>query len=362
MKKLRIAVLTNCHKEHPSPKDAIFAPGIIATQIADGLVQRGHSVDMYAPKGSKTKANLVHFGFKSIYSQYDKKYGLGSSFYTRQFVQADLINITHAIEGLNSGKYDIIHSHDIRNSVALSCFAKKQIIHTLHTVPQNLTQFEKYSLRTNKKNNIFIAISDRQKKLTDKKLFNIIKTIPHGIDIEQFSYNAQPKNYALFVGRITKEKGAHMAILACKKANIQLILAGNVPSDEASQKYFKEKIEPYLDKNIKIIGYIKSKQLAKYYQNAKVLLFPSQVEESFGLAIVEALACGTPVIATNTGIASQAIIIGKTGFIESSADSIAKKIQHIEKIQRKKCAQHAQAHFSLEKMINEYEQLFKTYA
>jgi len=362
MKKLRIAILTNCHKEHPSPKDAIFAPGVIATQIADGLVKRGHSVDFYAPKGSKTKAKLIDFGLKSVYSQYDKKYGLGSSFYTRQFVQADLINISCAIEKLNKGEYDIIYSHDIRNSVALSCFSKKPIIHTLHTTPQNLTDLEKYSLKLNYKNNKFITISNRQKKLTDKKLFNIIQTIPHGIDIKQFSYNEKPKNYALFVGRITKEKGVHTAIFACKKTNTPLLIAGNIPSDEKSQKYFKQEIEPYLNKNIKIIGYINPEKLVKYYQQAKVLLFPSEVEESFGLTIIESLSCGTPVIATNKGIASQAIIKNKTGFIETKAEGFAKRINSIESINRLDCRELVEKNFSLEQMISEYEKLLNQYA
>ncbi len=361
-KKLHIALLGNAHKEHPAPKGAVFAPGRIATDLADGLVARGHNVDLYAPKGSKTRARLIDFSLPSVYRMYDKNIGLDSAQYTRAFVQIDLLNITNAIQKLNKGTYDIVHTHDIRNAVTLASFAEKPLIHTLHTVIQkkDISPFQKKALQQYKKNNKYITISPRQKSLLDATLFPSFATIPHGIDIGSYTYTHKAGTYALFVGRMTAEKGVHIAIQACKKAQKKLLLVGNIPSDKASHRYWNTQIKPHLSKNVVYEGHKTPKQVRSYFKKAEVVLFPSQVEESFGLVPLEALASGTPVIAYTTGITPILISHGENGFIVSSPKQMAQALSRIDTIDRATCRHSVEQTYSIEHMVAQYEQAYYT--
>ena len=258
MKKLRIAIVTNSHNPHPSPKGTIFAPGVIATQIADGLVEKGHKVDFYAPKESKTKAKLIHFDLKSVHSKFYKQYGFDSAYYAQQQAQIDLVNFVDAIERLNKGEIDIIHSHHIRYSLPLTKNAKGPIVHTLHTVipNKNLSDIEKFILKDTYQHNKFVAISKRQKSLMDNKYFNIAKTISHGIELKQFPFADKPGKYFLYTGRISPEKAPHIAIDACLKANKPLVLIGNIPQNKAAQAYWNKEIKPKIKGKIVLLYFV----------------------------------------------------------------------------------------------------------
>lgn len=360
MKKLRIAIVTNSHNPHPSPKGTIFAPGVIATQIADSLVEKGHKVDFYAPKESKTKARLIHFNLESVHSEFYKKYGFDSAYYAQQQAQIDLVNFVDAIKRLNKGEIDIIHSHHIRYSLPITKNAQGPIVHTLHTVipNKNISDIEKFILKDTYKYNKFVAISERQQSLMDKKHFDIIETIPHGIDISQFPFKGKKSSSFLYVGRISPEKAPHIAIDACLKAKQPLILIGNVPQNKSAQTYWEKEIKPRIKGKITYKGHVRPSKVYKYYQKAKAVLFTSKIEESFGLTIIESLACGTPVIAFNTGIAKEAVLENKTGFIVKNQQQMIKALSKVDAIDRSECRKHVQEKFTVNSMADQYEKLF----
>ncbi len=199
-----------------------------------------------------------------------------------------------------------------------------------------------------------ITISNSQRKgFTDIKY---LSTVYNGIDLKNFEFNKKPKDYFLFMGALGEHKNPKDAILASKKANVKLILAGG----KKREPYFSKELKALIDnKNIKYVGEVFGKNQIDLFRNAKALLFPIKWEEPFGLVMIEAMACGTPVIAYSSGAVKEVIKDKKTGFIVKNADEMAKKIKEIEKIKREDCRERVEENFTTEIMIDGYEMVMK---
>ena len=153
------------------------------------------------------------------------------------------------------------------------------------------------------------------------------------------------------------EKGPVQAIQAAKKAKIPLIMAAKV--DLVDKKYFNKEVKPLIDgKLIKFIGEVGNRGKVKLLKDAAVLFALIQWEEPFGLFVVEALACGTPVIATNRGAMAELIKDGKTGFLVNNINQAVKAISNINKISRQGCRKLAEDRFSVEKMADDYLKIY----
>jgi glycosyltransferase involved in cell wall biosynthesis len=125
------------------------------------------------------------------------------------------------------------------------------------------------------------------------------------------------------------------------------------------QSYFDETVKPYLGEQIEYLGYIERDKLLPYYQDAKALLMPIQWEEPFGMNMIEAMACGTPVIAFRRGSIPEVVIDGKTGFIVDTFDEMVEAIKKIDTIDRNACREHVTRNFSTENMVDGYEKAFE---
>ncbi|MCX6742819.1 MAG: glycosyltransferase, partial [Candidatus Parcubacteria bacterium] len=204
------------------------------------------------------------------------------------------------------------------------------------------------------KNNYYVSFSLAQRKQMPE--LNWFANIYHGVDTKKFSFNSRPKDFFLYLGRITEEKGVHLAIEAAQAANVPLIIAG---LSYVEEKYWHEKIEKNIDgKNIRYVGQANLEQKIKYLQNAKAVLFPSQYNEVFGLVMIEAMACGTPVIAWKNGSVPEVIKHRKTGYMVKSVDDMVKAINMIDKVSREETRKRAETYFSIEKMVDGYEKVY----
>lgn len=230
----------------------------------------------------------------------------------------------------------------------LSKLLNKKLINVLHLnlFPQLAEIARYYQIG-------FISISDSQKE--EYKNLNFLATIHNPVNTKIFKFNEKPENYALMIATIGYHKNQYDAILACKKAGIKLVLAGKIRDKD----YFDEKIKPFIDgKNVEYFGALSFEEKLKLYQKAKVFLFPIKWKEPFGLVLIEALSCGTPVIAYPHGGPKEIIKDGKTGFLVNSPEKMAKKILEIEKIDRKTCRKDAQERFDEEVIGEKYFQVF----
>jgi len=175
----------------------------------------------------------------------------------------------------------------------------------------------------------------------------------NGLDIEAFKFQAKPKNYLLFLARVESNKGVMEAIQAAHESGEQLIIAGVV-----DEHYFAKQIKPKLNKNISYFGSANFKQKVRLLRNAKALLHPHLLPEGFGNSMIEAQACGTLVIAYPYGSTSEVVQDGKTGFIVKDVKQMKAAIKRINTIQRVDCRDFVAQKFTLEQMIQGYEDVY----
>ncbi len=346
MQKLKIAQLAPLWETVPPKKYG--GVEIIIAAITNELVKRGHDVTLFASGNSMTKAKLASVFPKSLFED-------NIDWFHRS---QNLINAANCFS--RAEEFDIIHSHMGDNALFFAPAAKTPVLTTLHNVlpgaKQNDTDeyvtFKYYSRKTN-----FASISFNQRTHTDINL-NYIDTVYNGININDFTFNPKPQDYFAWLGRIHYGKGMWNAVHAAQVSKNKLIAAGNMTC-ESDEKYFEE-VKPMINgKNIKYIGEVGPKEKDKLLGGAKALLFPTIWEEPFGLVMIEAMACGTPVIAFNRGSVSEIVKHNKTGFIVKDEKEMAEAMKNIGKIDRAECRKHIEKYFTIEKMADAYEKVYE---
>jgi len=203
-------------------------------------------------------------------------------------------------------------------------------------------------------NQHYISISDAQRKPAPN--LNYAATIYNGIDLGAFPFSGSHDDYLLFIGRLQPEKGLAEAVQIARMTGEKLLIIGPPVTGE----YWDKKIAPYLGDKIQYLGFVPREELFKYYQRAKVTLAPIQWEEPFGLILTESMACGAPVIAFARGSVPEIVVEGKTGFIikDNNLEAMASAVKKIDEIKRIDCRRHIEENFSVQRMIDRYEEVF----
>ncbi|MFA6417505.1 MAG: glycosyltransferase family 4 protein [Patescibacteria group bacterium] len=247
--------------------------------------------------------------------------------------------------------FDIIHSHfNITHGFFSSLVSTPTIASVHFPIDDNL-----YKIMNNFQNVRYVSFSQAQRKSLPK--LDWVGNIYHGVDTEIFSFNPKPKPYLFYLGRVTEQKGVHLAIEAAKAAGMQLIIAGYSYQDEG---YWHEKIEKYIDgTTVRYVGEANFEQKIEYLRNATALLFPTQVNEHFGYVMIEAMSCGTPVIGWKNGAVSEVISDKKTGYVVDSVKGMVKAIKNIDKINRRAPRERVEKLFSIEKMVSGYQKVYQ---
>ncbi len=312
---------------------------LVVSVLTEELIRKGHEVTLFATGDSKTEAKLV-----SIWTKGLEKANLAAPFAVFSLMYKELLE--------RQNEFDIIHDHCEYYSVPFSKFLKPPIISTLH----NPITEEKNILYKKFPNINYVAISKNQKRSGPG--VNIVKTIYHGIPIEKYDFNPNPQNYLLWLSSIIPEKGPATAIEIAKMAGENLIISG--PIFPYATDYFEYRIKPLIDgKQIKFVGEANFEKKVELFKNARAFLFPIRRQEPFGLVVIEAMACGTPVIAFKEGSMPELIEQGKTGFVVNSQEGALRALKKIKRISREYCREYVKKNFPLKRMVNRYEQLYK---
>lgn len=323
------------------PPQAYGGTEYIISLLTEELIRKGHEVTLFATADSKTKANLIPIWPKGLF----KDAGTSHHFAVFGLLYNELLE--------RQDEFDIIHDHCGYYTCPFSKFLRPPIISTLHG---SFTE-EKTILYKKFPNVKYVAISKDQKKSGPG--VNIVKTIYNGIPIEKYDFNLKPQDYLLWISNITPDKGLAEAIEIAKTAGEKLIISGPIFSENAD--YFEYRIKPLIDgKQIKFVGIADFEKKVELFRNAKAFLFPIfKRQEPFGLVVIEAMACGTPVIAAKSGSMPELVEQGKTGFLVSSIDEAARSLRKIKKISREYCREYVKKNFPSRRMVNRYERLYK---
>jgi len=346
---MRIGVFCTNEYTTPPPKGIIYAPLVVAQQVADGLTERGHAVTMYAPKGSRVKSRLHTGGFRSLYNIPQLKDFIALNL-ERGVASYENFALSQLFHDAQLGKYDLLHIHPSIRAVFFAPLVKIPVVFTLHDpiIPGKLFYYDNIK----SKNIHYVSISNSQREPAPQLPW--AGTVYNGIDIKKFPFKASSGKYLAIVGRMRAEKGIYEAIMAARKARVPLKIAGN----PTYGPYWERKIKPYLSRTIQHVGTIPYAQIPKFLSEARGFLFPIKWEEPFGLVMTESMATGTPVIACNRGSVSEVMKDKKTGFVVKDFSAMVRSIAKLETIDRHVCRKHVEDNFTLEKMVEGYEKVF----
>lgn len=351
-KKLKIAQIAPLW--FPVPPKGYGGTELVVSKLTENLIKRGHKVTLFASGNSKTKGKLI-----SVVKNDLRRLGVPYLF--------DSYSILNLIEAFSRAKeFDILHTHiDVYDPI-FRFRSPVPTITTLHNpfwpkAKKKSGQWYAYQGRVLLYNRFprlpYIAISNSYRKQCPAKI-KFIKTIYHGVDPKLLKFNPKGGNYLAWIGRFSPNKGTHIAIRIARKLNLKLLIAGKAVSPE-DKEYFSQKIKPFLTRKIQFIGELKTdKEKSEFLGKAKAFLYPLQWEEPFGITMIEAQACGTPVIAFDRGSVSEVVKDKKTGFVLESEKEMVEAIKHIFEIDRKECRKFFEQKFTVQKMTDDYEKIY----
>ncbi|MFC2087553.1 glycosyltransferase family 4 protein [Bacteroidota bacterium] len=308
----------------------------VASNITEGLVEKGFEVTLFATGDSITKGELS--------SVCEHPCAEDSSIDPKV---AECLHISHLMEQADS--FDIIHNNFDFLPLTYSRLIKTPMVTTIHGFSslKIIPVYIKYNRTTHY---VSISNSDRNPEL------EYAATVYNGINIDEFIFNREPEDYLLFFGRIHPEKGTYEAIEIAKKTKRKLIISGLIQD----QEYFNLKVQPYINNDdIVYVGNSGPKERLELLSRACALVHPIGFPEPFGLSVVEAMACGTPVVAFNLGSMPELILHEKTGFLVSNTDEAIEAVKNVNSINRNKCTEWASSMFSRQKMIEGYLKVYK---
>lgn len=316
----------------------------VVSYLTEELVARGHAVTLFASGDSKTSANHVAVIDESL--RKSKHQPDPVIYHTLQL--AELLNL--------QDNFDVVHFHiDVMQYPVWRHVPTPQLT-TMHgrlDLPGLAELFREFHDMP------VVSISDSQRRPIPDAHW--IDTVYNGIPVDRYHFQESPGEYFAFLGRFTPEKGPEAAIEIAKRTNVPLRLAAKI--DKVDEAYFAERIKPLLDHPLlEYVGEVADEEKVEFLGNAKALLFPIDWPEPFGLVMAESMACGTPVIAFNRGSVPEVLVDKLTGFVVETVDQAVEAVQQLDSIDRSTCRQHCVDHFSVQAMVDGYEEVYRMLA
>jgi len=314
---------------------------LVVSLLTEELVRRGHDVTLVASGDSHTAARLL-----APYPQSLR--GLVETLPAPETVE--WLHIATALrEAAND--YDIVHNHGGELTMLFGTQSPAPILTTIHGIPgpvfNQVLQFYPGYFNC-------ISESHARKFPADGR----IGVVLHGIDTDTFPFQSEREDYLLYLSRMSPEKGPLQAIELARRLGKRLLMAGKV--SHVDRKFYESEVEPLVDgKQIVFLGEADSVYKRKLYRAASCVLMPLQWEEPFGLVMVEAMACGAPVVALRRGSAPELIVDGQTGFVVDDVDGMVDAVRRIGEIRPEDCRQHIVTNFSVERMTDDYLELYE---
>jgi glycosyltransferase involved in cell wall biosynthesis len=322
----------------PVPPSLYGGIELVLDLLARGLQAAGHDVLLYTTGDSTCPV--------------PRKWALAEAEGMRiGMAVPELRHVMHAYEAVQD--CDIVHDHTVMGPVYGQRFRNLPAVTTIHG-PFNDELTDIY-IRVADRVPV-VCISHAQRKRVPR--IPIARVIHHGIDARQFQFSDGGGDYALFLGRMSPDKGAHRAIEVARKADVPLLLAAKM-REAWEFEYFEMQVKPYLSDEIQYLGEVPHEHKLELLAGAKAVLFPIRWAEPFGMVMLEAMACGTPVLAFPEGAAPEVIDDGRTGYLCHDESEMADALRRIDRIDRADCRAAVEGYFSAERMVREHVELYQ---
>jgi glycosyltransferase involved in cell wall biosynthesis len=314
----------------------------VVSLLADGLSERGHDVTLFATGDSLTKAHL----------EYIFETAPGPKLINE--IWHDTLHTAWAMR--DPSRFDVFHVHSPWSSLLAPVLLGLPTVHTLHG---NFT-LEMRRLYTLLRDRVwFVAISQAQR--TQMPELRYAGVVYNGIDVEAHPFRAEKENFVLFLGRAGAEKGPHLAVRAAGEAGVGIVLVVKI-ANPGEKEHWDRVVVPELPEDAVVLREVALEVKLDLLSRAKAVLFPIDWDEPFGLVMIEAMACGTPVIATPRGSVREVVVDGETGFIvsvENYPQEAAAALRRLHEIDPAECRAHVQERFSADVMLSGYEDVFE---
>ncbi|MBI3950951.1 MAG: glycosyltransferase family 4 protein [Acidobacteria bacterium] len=308
----------------------------VVSYLTEELVRQGHEVILFASGDSVTQARLVACCRRSL-----------------RLDQQCIDSLAHHLVMVEkvfrqAADFDIIHFHIDYLHFPLSRRLRIPHVTTLHgrlDLPDLAPLYQEFHEMP------LVSISTAQRE--PLPWVNWQRTVHHGLPLDLFRFYEKPEKYLAFLGRISPEKQADHAIEIAKRVGMKLKIAAKV--DKVDQEYFEQVMKPLLNHPlVEFLGEVGGHEKEEFLGNAYALLFPIDWPEPFGLVIIEAMACGTPVIAYRRGSVPEVIEDGISGFIVEDVEGAVKAVEQVATLDRRRCRQAFEERFTVTRMVNEY--------
>ena len=316
--------------------------------VESEMAERGHFTTVAACAGSQVSGVVFATGRETTEADH---------FIERDTVhQARILDLLHRTTG-SQPTFDLVH--DKSGSFwrrAAEC--NVPVLATLH-LPRHFYPGE--SFRNLPPNLYFNCVSEAQSQ-SFTNIRNVISAVSNGIQVNQFSFKPEKEDYLLWVGRVCEEKGPHIAIEVAQRTGLPLVLAGQVYPFTYHQLFYNAKIRPNLGGKNPPICFVETPTLEtkiRLLSNARAVLVPSLVEETSSLVAMEAMACGTPVIAFRRGAIPEIVVDQLTGLIVDDVDQMTEAVWRVADINPYACRVHVETNHSASRMADHYEQLYE---
>ena len=307
-----------------------------ASLLTEGLVRRGVDVTLFATADSVTTARLVGTA--------PTGYSEDSSLHAKAW---EALHISTVFE--RAGEFDLIHNSFDFLPLSYSGLVDTPVLTTIHgfSSEQIVPVFEKYN-----ESGYYVAISDADRH----ERLDYVATIHHGIDLAELELEEKPGDYLLFFGRIHPDKGTVEAIDVAERAGMPLVIAGIVQD----RGYFEQLVEPRLDgERVSYVGPVGPDRRAGLLGGARALLHLVNFDEPFGFSVVEAMACGTPVIATRRGSMVEIVRHGENGFLVDTQEEAVAAVDASSSLDRAAVRASVEGRFDIERMVDDYVALYE---
>ena len=303
--------------------------------LTEGLLRRGHDVTLYATGNSQTSARL-----RSVHPRgYDEEDELWDWYRAESFHAA--LAFEHAAD------HDVIHAHDFHFALPFAGLTPTPLVETPHVeiAPEVMAAFQRH------RDVHVVALSEYQRRAFGDR--PNLSVIPHGIAFEAFPFGERGGDHLLFLGRMIADKGPAQAIRIAQAVDMPLILAG------PEQNGYDIRAEPAVDgERIRWVGRVGVEERNRLLAGAAALLFPLQYQEPFGLVLLEAMACGTPVVATAIGAVPEIVQDGVTGVTAPTWEDLPGLVPAAVALDRALVRREAARRFDVERMIDQHEALY----
>jgi glycosyltransferase involved in cell wall biosynthesis len=300
------------------------------------LTRLGHEVTVFGTAGSEPGSELV--------ATLPGPYGKDGS--PNDWQLCEWINLARAVE--QSSRFDVIHSHAYLWGLPLGRVSSAPMVHTLHTMPS----LDDVRLRRIEPQEPVVGISEYQWSGCPRT--PVASVVHHGVDPAQFTYRPEPDDHLVFIGRFLPGKGALAAIETARVLDIPLRLAG--PRND----YYRAEVEPLVDgRSVEYVGWVSGSVRDELLGRARALLYPLRDPEPFGLVLVEAMMCGTPVAALRIGAVPEIVAEGITGCTADSPADYPAAVMRTLGLDRSLVRRHAESRFSVTCMAEGYVRAYE---